>query len=268
MLWSSIKWSFLVPVVIWWACTHLGCSRGSVLVWCPFPAFPPGMVYLWPPYQALTWEKTSLTIGPSASGVPPSFGLQPPALCISPRARTGLAGGNLWGSLMGRALPSTPGAPTLSSFCWSFNSHTCSLGPLSLPSAPLGLTVPPLPLWLGWGVAPFSFISIFKNLSSWKCFPRVKWGSCWFTVRLETYSNCGLGADLGQALGKVEAGGWKIGRVSLSNRLAAVPPGAGTDGAAGTCSGKQEPGRHHRARSGRSNQAWPLEKLLGLLILK
>ena len=70
-------------------------------------------------------------------------------------------------------------------------------------------------------------------------------------VRLETYSNCGLGADLGQALGKVEAGGWKTGRVSLSNRLAGVPPGAGTDGVAGTCSGKQEPGRHHRARSGR-----------------
>ena len=56
--------------------------------------------------------------------------------------------------------------------------------------------------------------------------------------------------------------------VSLSNRPAGIPPGAGTDGAAGTCSGKQKPRRHHRARSGRSNQASPLEKLLGLLISK
>ena len=45
-------------------------------------------------------------------------------------------------------------------------------------------------------------------------------------------------------------------------------PEVGTDGAAGTCSGEQEPGCHHRARSGCSNQASPLKKLLGLLILK
>ena len=55
--------------------------------------------------------------------------------------------------------------------------------------------------------------------------------------------------------------------VSLSNRPAGIPPGAGTDGAAGTCSGKQKPRRHHRARSGRSNRASP-RKLLGFLILK
>ena len=108
------------------------------------------------------------------------------------------------------------------------------------------------------GVVLFSFISIFKNLSSWNYFARVRWGSCWLTVRLETYRNCGLSADLGQALGKVEAGGWKTG----------IPPGAGTDGAAGTCSGKQKPRRHHRVRSGHSNWASPLEKLLRFSILK
>ena len=63
-------------------------------------------------------------------------------------------GGDQVGLLDGQSGLCLPGAPTLSPFCRSFRSHTCSLGPLSLPPATLGLL-----LLLVTGV-PFIFISM------------------------------------------------------------------------------------------------------------
>lgn len=61
-------------------------------------------------------------------------------------------------------------------FCWSFRSHTCSLGPLFFyPLLSFGsyCSSPPTVVRVGGG--PVQRYKHFLKLSSWNYFPRVKW---------------------------------------------------------------------------------------------
>ena len=144
LLLCSIKRSFLLPVVILAGLRSFGTYILPIVVlevrswygalFLPFPWYGLPVTAL----PSLNLGEDSLTAGPPAGGVPPSFWPPAPWLVWPTQSPCRAGGGSPWGSSMGRALPSTPGAPTLS----------LSAGPSGATPALWGPFLSPLLLWV------------------------------------------------------------------------------------------------------------------------